>query len=151
MYELTNDKDQSVFLVKTKDEIDKKEYWFNWIYAKTRAKVQYANEWRLPTASELELIYTELHKNNLGDFKSDRYWTIDEDFESIANAYSIHMSNGTLTPWKKSGLLCVRYVKTIKSGIPSETDSKTNEPKSSGCLGLFTLLIVLGTSILCAT
>jgi hypothetical protein len=151
MYKLTNNKDQSVFIVKSQDESDKKKYWFNWIYAKARAKVEYSNEWRLPSSEELEIMYKELHQENIGDFKSDRYWSADEDSESMANAYSIHMSNGTITPWKKSGLFCVRYVKTIKSGIPSETDSKTNEPKSRGCLGLFALLIALGTSILYAT
>ncbi len=148
MYELVNDKDQSIFQIKTKDELDKKEYWFNWIYANTRAQVNYSNEWRLPTTQELEVMYKELHLKNLGDFEAESYWSIDEDPETMANARSFNMSKGTIFPRKKSGLLRVRYVKTLKAGIPSESESKADAPKSKGCLALLAMLAILGSALL---
>jgi hypothetical protein len=38
---------------------------------------QLGNGWRLPSISELKIIYEELHKVGLGEFKDETYWSSD--------------------------------------------------------------------------
>ena len=44
------------------------------------------SQWRLPTPNELVLMYTQLHENGLGDFKSQYYWSSEEVIEQEFNS-----------------------------------------------------------------
>ncbi len=39
------------------------------------------SNWRLPTPNELVLMFTQLHENGLGQFKSQYYWSSEEIIE----------------------------------------------------------------------
>jgi hypothetical protein len=54
------------------------EYDFNNEYSQHGALIVCGNlghGWRLPTKSELELMYSELHKKGEGNFKNSYYWS----------------------------------------------------------------------------
>ena len=71
--------------------------------------------WRLPTISELEIMYKKLHKKGSGNFKDDWYWSSMEDGTSFAwdfffNKYGLaHSSCGY-----KTNTGYVRAVMTIE-------------------------------------
>ena len=46
--------------------------------------------WRLPTCSELKLMYNQLHENGLGNFEPSYYWSSEEVIEP-----SFNLSNWT--------------------------------------------------------
>lgn len=51
------------------------------------------NGWRLPTISELEIIYDDLHKKGLGGFKDETYWSGDSYEFDFANGSSPYNPN----------------------------------------------------------
>ena len=63
----------------------------DWITAKIRCK-ELGNGWRLPTKSELELIYADLKKKGSLDFKEDFYWSHTET--SSLRVWVLHFGNG---------------------------------------------------------
>jgi hypothetical protein len=64
----------------------------NWYQAKSACN-DLGNGWRLPTKSELELMYNELHLRGKGNFKNSGYWSSTEhdhqanDFAWIFNYF----------------------------------------------------------------
>jgi hypothetical protein len=48
------------------------------------------SNWRLPTCSELKLMYNQLHENGLGHFEPSYYWSSEEVIEP-----SFNLSNWT--------------------------------------------------------
>jgi hypothetical protein len=60
----------------------------------SRACQNLGKGWRLPTIEELKLIYKELHKNGLGDFRDDDlYWTSDR-MTVCMYAFGFHWEGG---------------------------------------------------------
>jgi hypothetical protein len=52
------------------------------------------NGWRLPTKSEFEIIYKEIHKSGNGNFKNAQYWTKTMGFVfSIEGGCAFSISN----------------------------------------------------------
>lgn len=56
--------------------------------------------WYLPSAFELNLLYTNLHEANLTSFAPEFYWSSTEG--DVANAWLINFSTGELKPSNKS-------------------------------------------------
>jgi hypothetical protein len=59
------------------NDLEKKMDWFS---AKKKCAKQ-GSGWRLPTISELELMYKMLHKKGKGNFKNDIYWSNTGDID----------------------------------------------------------------------
>lgn len=57
-------------------------------------------DWYLPSAFELELMYTYLHQGNIASFAPDFYWSSTES--SVANAWLINFSTGELVSSNKA-------------------------------------------------
>ena len=55
--------------------------------------IDYYDDWYLPSKNELELIYKNLKAKNLGDFKSDWYWSSTENDDQ--NVYGIFFKDGS--------------------------------------------------------
>lgn len=68
------------------------------------------DDWFLPSIDELDLMYTNLKKNNLGDFVSDGYWSSTE-IDSV-NAYRKRFDNGGLDVGKDA-LYRVRPIRSF--------------------------------------
>ena len=63
------------------------------ILSHRRGKEEYS-DWFLPSKDELDLLYTNLHKNSLGNFTSSLYWSSSEA-DSASTAYIQDFSNGS--------------------------------------------------------
>jgi hypothetical protein len=79
------------------------------------------NGWRLPTMTELKIIYNELHLKGKGNFKKDVYWS---DYSSTINGYDYDFNTGgspydpTISPDEL--LKKPRWVRAVRSlKIPS--------------------------------
>ena len=74
------------------NDLDKQMNWFS--AKKICAKL--GNGWRLPTISELELMYKMLHKKGKGNFKNDIYWSNTGDSNVISsNECGLHFNFAT--------------------------------------------------------
>jgi len=73
-------------------------------------------DWRLPTRSELDLMYKNLHKNKLGGFSKSRYWTLEAN--NNVSSWALDFYNGSKNWWSNDSLFGVRAVR-----------SYTNEPE----------------------
>lgn len=77
------------------DAVDKKMSWYE-----AQSMCQYSQTgFRLPTKSELELIYNELHLNGLGSFnENESYWSSDDNCldQQVQNNYAwvLNFKNG---------------------------------------------------------
>jgi TolB-like protein len=84
---------------------------FTWDQAKTAAKNfkggRYT-DWRLPTAEELNLMYVNLRKRNLGGMGDNDYWSSSELNYYIA--YYQRFSDGNRNNNNKNNTYCVRAV-----------------------------------------
>ncbi len=89
------------------------------------------NGWRLPTMTELKIMYDELHLKGKGNFKKDIYWS---DYSSRINGYDYDFKNG-LSPYDPNILpdellkkpRWVRPVRSIKN--VKESPVNVQEPK----------------------
>jgi hypothetical protein len=77
-------------------------------YSVTTAEVMYG-DWYLPSKQELFLMY--IHKDAIGNFRDDYYWSSTE-FSSIT-AWSINFSNGTQFNLNKSLPYSVRAIRAF--------------------------------------
>jgi hypothetical protein len=83
----------------------------DWHKAKKKC-VELGNGWRLPTKSELELIYTDMIQNGNINFKKDYYWSITES--SSLRVWVFHFGEGNLNHgFYKSDSAFVCAVRTI--------------------------------------
>jgi hypothetical protein len=71
--------------------------------------------WRLPTKSELQLMYNELHKNGRGDFKIESYWCSTQYDESGAWCFYFANINGDAYGDDKRFAHYVRAVRTLQT------------------------------------
>jgi TolB-like protein len=69
------------------------------------------SDWRLPTKGELELLYTNLRKKNLGALGNDWYWSSSQT--NTTHAWIQRFSDGMQSPNYKSSPNCVRAVRTF--------------------------------------
>ena len=72
------------------------------------------NDWYLPSLDECKLMYKNLHKNKIGNFKYDKYWSSTEvdSVYAIAIDFSDIFSFSSVN-WNKSLFTC--YVRAIRS------------------------------------
>ena len=82
----------------------------NWDQAKTVCR-ELGNGWRLPTKSELELMYKDLHKNGNGNFKEASYWSSTED--DYNSAWYFYFYDGDAYNGAKYDASYVRAVRTL--------------------------------------
>ena len=81
-------------------------------------------DWRLPNRGELDLLYKNLHRNNLGSFHNSSYWTSDE--ASASNAWYLLFSNGAQYSGRKNLTSNTRAVRTFfGTGSGSNTGDST--------------------------
>jgi tetratricopeptide (TPR) repeat protein len=72
------------------------------------------NDWYLPTLDECKLIYKNLHKNKIGNFKKDKYWSSTEEDSVYAIAIDFSdIYSCEAFDWNKSLFSC--YVRAIRS------------------------------------
>lgn len=82
---------------------------FNWEDARD---CLFETGWRLPTKDELNLMYENLHKNNIGGFADNNYWSSSEN--NAHNAWLQYFFNGYQYNYFKNDILYVRAVRTYK-------------------------------------
>lgn len=72
------------------------------------------NDWYLPSLDECKLMYKNLHKNKIGNFKKDKYWSSTEDDSVYAIAIDFsNIFSFSAVNWNKSLFTC--YVRAIRS------------------------------------
>ena len=59
---------------------------FDWNEANAECQ-KLGGGWRLPTLDEMDFIYDQLYKNNLGHFENKEYWCSNEDSPQEALYY----------------------------------------------------------------
>jgi ribosomal protein L7/L12 len=81
------------------------------------AEINGYNDWYLPTLNELELVYKNLYKNNLGNFNKGSfsipfYWSSTEN--NLLYAYYFNFANGTVSELgSKNTSMHVRAIRTF--------------------------------------
>lgn len=71
------------------------------VSAKTALLSAYPSKnWHIPTIDELQLIYTSIHLNGLGDFSEDIYWSSTE--ASANSVFGINFADGTILEIQKN-------------------------------------------------
>jgi len=96
-----------------------------WAAAMTTAKNYNGggfSDWHLPTRNELDLMYKNLKKNDLGGFSADYYWT---SAESGTSAYCQHFGNGSQGTQGKSNSYGVRAVRAYSNDSVTDTNTTT--------------------------
>jgi len=86
-----------------------------WAAAVTNAKNHRGGgftDWHLPTRNELDLMYKNLHKNELGGFYNRSYWTSESYAGSEAYAWYILFYSGSQDYWYKTDSRGVRAVRS---------------------------------------
>ena len=68
------------------------------------------NGWYVPSSGELNLMYTNLHLNGLGNFAGQFYWSSSQSSQTAANTLNFG-SGGSLVSLKTN----VRKVRRIKA------------------------------------
>ena len=72
------------------------------------------DDWYLPSLDECKLMYKNLHKNKIGNFKKDKYWSSTEDDSVYAIAIDFsNIFSFSAVNWNKSLFTC--YVRAIRS------------------------------------
>lgn len=72
--------------------------------------IGFETDWCIPSVNELQLLRTNLHNNNLGNFSNTNYWSSTE--ESLAKAKCIDFSSGQIINLdKNSGLVKTRLIR----------------------------------------
>jgi hypothetical protein len=84
----------------------------NWSIAKNACK-DLGNGWRLPTKSELELIYKELHLSGKGNFQLNYYWSSSEHDEYSSWKFGFH--EGKANKFMKGVPSFVRAVRSFSA------------------------------------
>lgn len=82
----------------------------DWFQAKS-ACGELGNGWRLPTRSELELMYKDLHKKGNGNFKKSFYWSSTENASSSASY--VGFADGYASTSRKDDTNYVRAVRAL--------------------------------------
>jgi hypothetical protein len=89
------------------------EYEMTWDQAKDACR-NLGDGWMLPDESELLVLYTTLHKNDLGNFNNfSDYWSRDEDGYVFDYARRVSFYNGETDSCPMEYELNVRAVRTI--------------------------------------
>lgn len=76
-------------------------------------------DWRLPNRGELDLMYKNLKKNNLGGFSNNEYWTSIE--YSSSSAYTQRFSDGRQNYYEKNNSFGVRAVRAFTTEPENNT------------------------------
>jgi hypothetical protein len=84
----------------------------NWSSAKNACS-ELGNGWRLPTKSELELIYKELHLLKKGNFEQNYYWSSSENDGDSSWNFGFH--EGKANKFMKGVQSCVRAVRAFST------------------------------------
>ena len=87
----------------------------NWSTANNMCKASRVggfSDWRLPTIAELAMLYT--HRNEIGGFKSARYWSSSSSSSSSYPYWCYDFSNGTQDNMEAYRQYYVRAVRTVK-------------------------------------
>jgi len=87
----------------------------NWSTANNMCKASRVggfSDWRLPTIAELAMLYT--HRNEIGGFKSARYWSSSSSSSQSYPYWCYDFSNGTQDYMESSRQYYVRAVRTVK-------------------------------------
>ena len=82
----------------------------NWSIAKDACK-DLGNGWRLPTKSELELIFRELHLLGKGNFKLNYYWSSSQHDGDSSWNFGFH--EGKANKFMHGVPCCVRAVRAF--------------------------------------
>ena len=90
------------------------EYQMNWPDAREACK-NLGDRWRLPTKSELELIYKVLHEKGKGNFKNDKYWSNEEDVESYEEFVAWDLNFGDGNFYSNTATTCPLNVRAVRS------------------------------------
>ena len=77
-------------------------------------KIYWGDIWRLPTKEELNLMYLNLHENNIGGFADYFHWSSSE--YDASNAWDQFFYNGLQYNTNKNYTLYVRAVRDFKIG-----------------------------------
>jgi hypothetical protein len=70
-------------------------------------------DWFLPSKDELNLMYINLKRKNLGGFGNDQYWSSSEDGNISSRAWYQGFSDGTQSSREKSSTYMVRAVRAF--------------------------------------
>ena len=77
-------------------------------------KIDYYNDWFLPSKDELNLIYKNLHKKGIGDFKDACYWSSSQYYNNVNNAWLQNFNNGNQNySYSKANTTRVRAVRAF--------------------------------------
>ena len=68
--------------------------------------------WRLPTKDELKLMYEQLHRKGIGNFKASLYWSGSESGKEQA-WYFVFGSGGAINKRNKTVVCNVRPVRSL--------------------------------------
>jgi hypothetical protein len=74
------------------------------------------NDWFLPSQAELDQIYGNLKRRNLGDFKNEWYWSSTQHISSTGYAHDQNFNNGAMD---YNGKTYSRYVRPIRQ-VPGQ-------------------------------
>lgn len=111
--QLNSDKTHGLVVAKT-DQVTYNDH-LNWNDSKAQVEAysQGGTGWRLPTKSELELIYQKQSEFNLTGFASRNYWSSNVSNGSAWSQYFGIPGGLTTSPWKQLSncTLCSRGVK----------------------------------------
>jgi hypothetical protein len=67
--------------------------------------------WRLPTKLEMEVIYSQLHENGIGNFEASCYWSSTE--YNLGGAWLLNFGNGDTYGDGKNNTGKIRAVRVI--------------------------------------
>lgn len=72
-------------------------------------------DWHLPTLAELDLMYQNLKRKDMGGFNNDRYWSSSESSENTTFAWFQNFRDGnqTVYGYTKESSFCVRAVRAF--------------------------------------
>lgn len=73
-------------------------------------------DWFIPSKDEQNLMYENLHKQGLGNFKNDKYWTSSEYYDTAGNhaydtAYFQNFANGEQGPFRRYEYFYIRPIR----------------------------------------
>jgi hypothetical protein len=75
------------------------------------------SDWYLPSLDELNLMYTHLHENGVGDFALGGYWSSSQsgssDAQSASSVWRQNFNDGVQSEWGKDNKFNVRAVRSF--------------------------------------